>query len=90
MSSSEDSKEVFEVERIIDKRVLANDSIEYLIKWKGYSVKDSSWEPLINLGDATDLVQEFECKLFGQEKINKSLSRESENQKINEGSSDQI
>jgi hypothetical protein len=56
MYSEEDSNEEFEVERILDKRVLANDSIEYFIKWKGYSIKESTWEPLLNLGDATDLV----------------------------------
>ncbi|KAK5638820.1 hypothetical protein RI129_013115 [Pyrocoelia pectoralis] len=50
----------YTVERIIDKRVnSATGTIEYLLKWQGYSDKDNSWEPEENL-DCPGLVEEFE------------------------------
>ena len=48
----------YEVEKIIDKRKI-KDSFEYLIKWKGYSIKDSTWEPEYNLFTIQDLIDEF-------------------------------
>ena len=32
----------------------------YLIKWKGYSQDENSWEPLKNLSYVTDEVEAFE------------------------------
>ena len=43
-------EDVFEVERILQKRVYCN-RIEYLVKWTGYDVFDATWEPLSNLTD---------------------------------------
>ena len=34
----------FEVERIIGKRVDANNKVEYLVKWKGYGLREATWE----------------------------------------------
>ena len=42
----------FEVEEICDFREYDTDEepvIEYKVKWKGYSEKDSTWEPLESL-----------------------------------------
>ena len=39
---------IFEVDKIIDKRKF-NKKLLYLIKWKGYSNKDNTWEPIENL-----------------------------------------
>ena len=41
-SSSEE--EVYEVEKILDSRP-ADESVEYLIKWKGWGTKWNTWEP---------------------------------------------
>lgn len=53
----------FEVETILDKRINKKgqkEKVEYLIKWKGYPEHDSTWEPLVNLKNALELIQEFE------------------------------
>ena len=38
----------YHVEKILDKKRIKG-KIKYLIKWKGYSMKECTWEPLINL-----------------------------------------
>ncbi|XP_031329940.1 chromobox protein homolog 1-like isoform X2 [Photinus pyralis] len=58
--STRPDNEEYTVERIIDKRVNPfTRSIEYLLKWKGYSDRDNTWEPEHNL-DCPGLVEEFE------------------------------
>src|SRR4051795_730229 len=47
----------YEVERILDKRIRYN-KLQYLVKWKGYNLKDATWEPNSFLGNAQDLIQE--------------------------------
>ena len=37
-------------------------NIQFLVKWKGYSDKDNSWEPEDNLANARDLVRDFHRK----------------------------
>jgi hypothetical protein len=36
--------ETFVVEKVLDKEVLADGKVKYLVKWYGYSDKDNSWE----------------------------------------------
>ena len=52
-----DGKEHFEVERVLDS-CMQRGQLQFLIKWKGYSYKENSWE---NKGDvnAPDLIAEF-------------------------------
>ena len=49
----------YEVERIIDsRRVGRGRCLEYLVRWKGYSEADDSWEPRQNI-HAPDLIRQF-------------------------------
>ena len=50
--------EEFEVERILAERRIKRKKF-YLIKWKGYSDAENSWEPEENLEFAQDLLNEF-------------------------------
>ena len=59
----------FEVENILAKRIFKG-KIEYKIKWRYYSIKESTWEPAENLGGAKQIVEKFEKKL-----LNRKLSR---------------
>lgn len=59
---------MYKVEKILDKK-MKGDTVEYKIKWKGYSMKDCTWEPVENLRNIEDMVIAFD-KNF-QKNINK-------------------
>ena len=40
--------EVYVVERILDRRVKGGET-EYTVKWKGWTMKEYTWEPEANL-----------------------------------------
>ena len=49
----------YEVERILDSRCVGRGRrLEYLVRWKGYSEADDSWEPRQNI-HAPDLLRQF-------------------------------
>ena len=53
----------YTVERILDKRIRKirrKSYTEYLIKWTGYGHEHNSWEPMSNMANCSELVQEFE------------------------------
>ena len=52
------SQKEYEVEKIIDKRNKPH--LQYKVKWKGWSLKDSTWEPIEHLTNVLDLVHKFE------------------------------
>jgi hypothetical protein len=55
-----DGEEEYEVEKIIDKKKKGRGRrTYYLVKWKGYSASENSWELAENLR-ADELVAEFE------------------------------
>ena len=55
---NENQEDEYEVESILDKKMLRNKPY-YLIKWKGYPLHDATWEPVTNLTNAMDIVNQF-------------------------------
>lgn len=56
-----DREEEFEVEDIVNSR-LFHRQLQYLVRWKGYSAGDNSWEPVANLTNAKATITKFHCK----------------------------
>jgi hypothetical protein len=55
----------YEVEKIIDKK-RKKGKISYLVRWKGYSSENDTWEPLSNLKNAKDAIAAYESRQFKQ------------------------
>ena len=53
--------EELEVEEVINSR-LKNRQLQYLVKWKGTTDMENSWEPQKNLANAPDSIREFHDK----------------------------
>lgn len=54
------SREIYEVESILNKRYFKGKAL-YLIKWKGFNSSENSWEPEENIESVTPgLIAEFE------------------------------
>jgi hypothetical protein len=47
------AEDVYEVEKITDRRKDNNDKWEYCIKWKDYPIEENSWEPGANISANT-------------------------------------
>ena len=43
----------------ISKRGRGRGRLEYLIKWKNYPLEEASWEPVTNLMNAQEAIEEF-------------------------------
>ncbi len=55
----------FEVENILDVRSVhrgRGQRVEYLVKWAGYPVFDSTWEPLSNLTNCESILSAFKLR----------------------------
>jgi hypothetical protein len=58
-----ESQTEWEVEKILDSGIDGPTGVHlYLVKWKGFSSKENTWEPKKNLGNCLKLIQEFEKK----------------------------
>lgn len=51
----------YEVEEILDSRIYRN-KFQYLVKWKGYSHEENTWEPESNLENSKNLITSFHSK----------------------------
>lgn len=71
-----DAEKEYVVEGILRKKFdLQSRQILYLVKWKGFSKKDSTWEPLECLDKCLDLVTAFEIRKHKLAKKRKSKSK---------------
>jgi len=57
-------EEEFEVEKILNKRMVRGKE-KFLVRWKGYTAEEDTWENKENLENAKELVEEFE-KIYGE------------------------
>lgn len=58
-----DTMKSFELERILDKRMIRKGrglATEYLVKWVGYGPEHDRWLNIKDLGNAKELVQDYE------------------------------
>ena len=56
----------YEVERILDKRVIRKGrgfSTQYWIWWKGWGLEHDRWYRIQDLGDCDELIEEYEQRI---------------------------
>src|SRR5690606_2159241 len=53
----------WEAERLLDFKVKKGKD-HYLVRWKGYGKNEDTWEPVGNLGNAKELIEDFH-KVYG-------------------------
>merc|ERR1719266_159186 len=88
MSDEGSDAEVYEVEKLLDKRVKKGKT-EYLVKWKGYEDEsENTWEPMDNL-DCEDKIQEFENKQKEKEAQEKAKGGEKRKSEATAGKAEQ-
>ena len=58
-------EEEFEVEKILNKKMVRGKD-KFLVRWKEYTAEEDTWENRENLGNAKELVEEFERE-YGEE-----------------------
>jgi hypothetical protein len=66
----------FEVNEILDVKFIRNE-VHYFVDWKGYGVAERTWEPLENLGNANEELNEFYIKYPNAIRPNDSRKRSS-------------
>jgi hypothetical protein len=66
--------EFYNIEKIIGRRK-NNGRLEYKIKWEGYPMNQSTWEPMKNLESAKELVEEYN-RMFPLDAPTKSAKSE--------------
>ena len=75
-----EGEEEFEVEKILNKRVVRGKE-KFLVWWKGYIAKEDTWKSRKNLKNARELVEEFERE-YGEEAEEVWWQKEEEDKKI--------
>ena len=76
--------EYYDVEKIIDRKKIRGKYL-YLVKWKGYSMNECTWEPIDNLENVKRIIDEFNSKYKTKEKEKEKVKKiEKNNEKTNE------
>jgi len=73
-----EGEEEFKVEKILNKRTVKGKE-KFLVRWKGYTVEEDTWENRENLENAKELVEEFEREY--EEEIEELRQQELEKKK---------
>ncbi|XP_071484813.1 chromodomain Y-like protein 2 [Diadema antillarum] len=68
---------IYEVERILARRRTRKGKLEYMVRWKNFDSDEDTWEPLENLGDCMELVEEFNRKTLKEGRYERLASIES-------------
>ena len=55
----DEDEEEYIVEKVLNKRIYDSGKVEYLIKWKGYSHEENTWEPKEHIY-CQNLIDDFE------------------------------
>ncbi|RCN32912.1 chromo shadow domain protein [Ancylostoma caninum] len=72
--------DVYVVEAVINKRKAKDGKVEYLLKWQGFPLEESTWEPEENVA-CHELIAEFERKRSKVEKKEPSAGSEKREEK---------
>merc|ERR1712106_361280 len=81
--TEDNDEETFEIEKILDKRLMKGDKVEYLIKWKNYDdPEDNTWEPADDLEVADELIQIFETETMVKKKIEYSKAVDKKKEEV--------
>ena len=83
------SDDQFEVEHIVKSRVGKHGRKEYLVKWKGYSDRENTWEPEGNLKACKGILKEYE-KAQKVDDNKKVVEKKRKDRAVNEDSEDEV
>jgi len=76
-----EGKEEWEVEKIMNKRKVQGKK-KYLVRWKGCTAEEDTWESRENLRNAMELVEEFEKEYCREEEEEVRQQEAEENKKV--------
>ncbi len=74
-----EEKEEYVVEKIVNRRVLLNGKVEYLLKWKNWASKYNTWEPEEHLTNCPGMIEEY---LEEEEERRKKQEEEKQRKKM--------
>ena len=49
----------YNVEAIVDYRIVDNNQSEYLVKWEGFQSRENTWEPVESLTNCRQILRQF-------------------------------